>query len=1103
MTGSVPVVVRAGRPLTPMQRPLWVSQRRNPTAPVQNMALLTHIDGPIDVGRLVASFARVVDASDVLRTRIVDRDGTARVTLDAAPPETLVLDLDPTAALAWARDRVTVPIDMAVRGHDSAVLRHPDGTVSWYLALHHTITDATSSALVFEATAAAYHGSEPTIASYYAWAARSGQSNAGTAPAGGGDRVGPEAEAEDPATARGRARWQQAASHWQARRSAPGIERLYQPVRNGSGAGPVTEAARLPVELDDDLATRIGHRLEGDLALLSPDLGWTVLLITVTAAYLHQVAGAAEAAIGLPVHNRSEPETRTLIGPLMEMFPVDVRIDRGDTFRTLHKRVGRAVMATLNRSAPGTAPAGDVAAVVNVIRRGAVGSFGSLRTRTEWVHSGAIDASHLLRVQLTAYQGGGPDDRPALVLDINRGAAGPDHLERASGHFRSLLQTAVEDPDTPVSHPVLGSEERALLSQWETAADFPSETPGLVAELEEALAKRSNVALRDGSRSWTGAELWQRSGQVADALRARGVGPGRRVGIEMDRSAEAVIAILATLRAGGSFVPLDPRQPAARRRSLADRAGCDPVLTTLPLTTLPHPVPDEPPAEDTSWPRPAGEHEAYLLFTSGSTGEPKGVPISHEGIARYLRFAGESYLHRHPMGTEGRRLVVPLFSALTFDLTMTSLFLALLTGGELIVIRPDGPAALAAIAAEPRIDWLKATPSHLEVLARMLPPEHGLTTVVVGGEAFGAGLARRLLAHRRDLTVFNEYGPTEAVVGCMIHLVDPDDLADHHEVPIGRPAPGVTLRIVGPELERVPIGAAGELLISHRGLTAGYLDGTGGRSAEPDADPFVVLDGLRFYRSGDLVRLADPQTAIYLGRIDEQVKVGGIRLEPTEVEDALASHPAVARAAVRLWSPRVAQPDRRCVRCGLPSNVPGASFDEDGVCRSCHDYDRIAPQAEAWFRTVEDLVAKRDEARRRRTGRYDCLHLLSGGKDSTYALYRLVELGFEPYALTLDNGFISEGAKDNVRRSVAELGIDHEFVTTDAMEAIFRDSLHRHSNVCHGCYKTIYTLATTRAVELGIPLIVTGLSRGQLFETRLIPAQFRPSGSTPRRSTGR
>jgi amino acid adenylation domain-containing protein len=315
----------------------------------------------------------------------------------------------------------------------------------------------------------------------------------------------------------------------------------------------------------------------------------------------------------------------------------------------------------------------------------------------------------------------------------------------------------------------------------------------------------------------------------------------------------------------------------------------------------------------------------------------------------------------------------------------------------------------------------------------------------------------------------------------MIHESLPEE--PWADVPIGRPAPGVELRVLDRYLHPVPIGSPGELCISHRGVTGGYL-------GSDEAGPFVDLGGRRFYRSGDLVRFVAPGVLTYLGRADEQIKVGGIRLDPTEVEQQLEAHPAVARAAVRMWRPRWRQPDRHCLRCGLPSNVPGADFDDSGVCSICHQYDRIKDHADVYFKSLDDLVAERDRARAERQGRYDCLHLLSGGKDSTYALYKLVELGFEVYAVTLDNGFISEGAKANARKSVTDLGVDHEFITTDAMNDIFADSLGRHSNVCHGCYKTIYTTATARADELGIPVIVTGLSRGQLFETRLIPQQF-------------
>ncbi|MDY7105944.1 MAG: amino acid adenylation domain-containing protein [Actinomycetota bacterium] len=1042
-----PVALRRGVEITPMQRALWTSQRRNPTAPLQNMALLSHVQAPVDPDRLRDAFAAVVAASDVLRSRVVADDAGAAVRVGDEDAVTEVIELNRADAHAWAQQRVATPIDLAVRGYDSAVLVHADGTVSWYLALHHVITDATSSLLVYEATAAAYRGEVVDLDSYYGWA-RDLRSRP--------DR-----------------RRDRASEHWAGREPAPRVGRLYRAVTR-----PGPTSSRAPVPLDRQLLSRVGERLQGDLRVLSDDLSWASLLVTSAAAYLHRVTGAERFSIGLPVHNRSDGVTRRLVGPIMEVFPVDVTVEPGDTYRDLHRRVGRAVMTTLRHAVPGTAPGNaDVEAVVNVIPRAGLGAFGPLPATTEWIHPGASDPSHLFRLQLTTY-----GDGIELVLDLNHAAAGARHRDRAPGHLTMVLEDLVTDPDRPLGHRSLcGPDELAATRRWGRGADAGPMPPPITHTLARSLTSTPGVVLSDGDRAWTGPQLWADVTATAGRLRGLGAGPGARVGVGLDRSAEAVVAILATMVTGASYVPIDPAQPEARRRRLAGRAG---VVTVIdhPDAVVLHT--DENP--DGASPGPAGpDDEAYLLFTSGSTGEPKGVPITHRGLARYLDVARRQYT-----GADAPP-VVPLFSALTFDLTVTSLFLPLCTGGHLVVVHEAGTAGLRRIAGDRRLTWMKATPSHLELLVRLVEggdgPGPALATLVVGGEAFPAALARRLDDTFAGVRIINEYGPTEAVVGCMIHEHDPEAFPDEVDVPIGSPAPGVTLRLLDRHGSDVPEGSPGELHIAHEGLTEGYLGAAAGD--DPDS-PFVMLDGVRFYRSGDLARLVDPHTLTYLGRADQQVKVGGIRLEPNEVAAALAEHPAIARAAVRLWSPRPGTAATHCTRCGLPSDVPGATFDDDGVCSSCHDYERIRDQAAVYFRTPDDLRAARDRARARRTGRHDCIHLLSGGKDSTYALYQLVEMGFDVYALTLDNGFISEGAKENVRRSVADLGIEHEFATTDAMNEIFRDSLERHSNVCHGCYKTIYTLATRRALDLGAPLIVTGLSRGQLFETRLVPAQF-------------
>ena len=251
------------------------------------------------------------------------------------------------------------------------------------------MTDAASSALVFEATATAYYDGTPSLGSYYQWVAD--------------------------ASARGSDRGDRALTYWRARASAPGIGRLYQPVRTpGACFGTAT---RVPLERDTLDALR--SRLDSDFALISEELAWSTLLVTATAAYVHRVAGVARFSVGLPVHNRSDPAARDLIGPVMEVFPVDVSVEADDTYRSLHKRVGRAVMKTLRHAVPGTAPQPDYEVVVNVIPNVTLGTFGSFETDTRWIHAGAADAGHLLRVQLSAY---GPDGL-GLALDVNHAAA--------------------------------------------------------------------------------------------------------------------------------------------------------------------------------------------------------------------------------------------------------------------------------------------------------------------------------------------------------------------------------------------------------------------------------------------------------------------------------------------------------------------------------------------------------------------------------------------------------------------------------------------------------------------------------------------------------
>jgi non-ribosomal peptide synthetase component F len=320
----------------------------------------------------------------------------------------------------------------------------------------------------------------------------------------------------------------------------------------------------------------------------------------------------------------------------------------------------------------------------------------------------------------------------------------------------------------------------------------------------------------------------------------------------------------------------------------------------------------------------------------------------------------------------------------------------------------------------------------------------------------------------------------------MIHRFDPATDQDG-SVPIGKPIRNAQLYILDQHLTPVPPGITGEMCVGGAGVARGYLKRADLTAAKFVENPFNT--GTTLYRTGDLARWSPDGQMQFLGRADDQVKVKGYRVELGEVESTLLTHSDVVSAVVTVFQPEnalSATPEKQCVQCGLPDNYPGAEFDDNGVCDTCREYNALKIRFEPYFKTVDDLQPILERAKTGRQGQYDCLVLYSGGKDSSFMLYQLVrELGMTPLVFSLDNGYISEEAKTNMRRVTDDLGVDLVFGRTPHMNAVFVDSLKRHSNVCDGCFKVIYTLGISLARQKGINTIFTGLSRGQLFETRL------------------
>ncbi|MEM9204034.1 MAG: amino acid adenylation domain-containing protein, partial [Actinomycetota bacterium] len=1054
------------------QRLIWASQRRHPTAPLANMAERLRIGGEIDADRFVAAVDAVVRQVDVLRS-VIEPDGERMTVLSAPPKHTLVIDLPADQIDAWSAERIAEPIDATTCVYDSVLLRHARDDWTWWYDIHHIGIDAWSAPRLAEAVSHAYaYDGPPANADLTPYA---------TSFATAEPVADPDERAER-------------AAAWRA--DADGVGGHAPLNLYGPRGDRTTAVARCPLP-DAAWHERLDDALTSDYRSLSTELSLLTISAMATAITARRLDGRNAVVVGVPVHHRTGRWGSDAIGPMMELYPLTVTFDDDETHRELFARTLRSVMQVLRRARPGESPDTPFDVVLNV-STARWEAFAGLPTQREWIPSGHVEPNHVLRVQVfDTYDPYADTRHRTWQLDLNEGLSVDGSHRALPDHFSAIVGGIIDRPDELAGRvPLLSDDERHALAQLNPApANRELDLPVHELVRRQLESEPGHIVAEHDGVTITAREFDDRADAVARSLCSQGLQPGQPVGLRMGRSIEVLLAIHGVLRAGGQFVFLDPDDPATRHDTIAADAELFTILDTLPPAS----------GVDVALPTVTLDATAYTLYTSGSTGLPKGVPISHRGLVDYLDFAISSYTD------PARPPWVPLHSALVFDLSITSLFLGILTGGRTVVFDREPVEALGAIARDERLTFFKGTPSQLDILTRVAPGPLSIETFVVGGEAFRRPTADRIIEQcAGPVRIFNEYGPTEAVVGCMIHEYDPA-IDTGTDVPIGSSAPGTRLVVLDSLGEVAPPGAWGELFVHRPGAATGYLNrpeltverfgpsplsetdrivAGADRAASTDHD---LLDGTVWYRTGDRVRVERPGVLVYGGRADDQLKVNGIRLEPAEVEAALVAQPTIDMALVRVWQPTdtatAAEPER-CVRCGLGVDVPGVEIDGLGVCSICHQFDEVEPQTRAWFKTPDDLDERQRAARARRTGDYDCLHLLSGGKDSTYALYQLVDRGWKVHALTLDNGFISEGAKENVRRSVADLGITHEFATTDSMNEIFADSLDRYANVCQGCYKTIYTLAVARAEQLGIPTIVTGLSRGQFFETRLVPHQF-------------
>lgn len=491
----------------------------------------------------------------------------------------------------------------------------------------------------------------------------------------------------------------------------------------------------------------------------------------------------------------------------------------------------------------------------------------------------------------------------SLHLEYNTDVFEAARISRIFVHLEVLLQSILADPNCPLHQlSILDSTEQNLLASYNnTAVEYPSNET-FVQWFEQQVGQTPDqIALAFGKKQLTYTELNEKANQIAHNLRKnQEIDPNDVIAVQMERSEWMIIAILGVLKAGAAYLPLAHDLPAARMAFMLEDSQAKLLLcddnrlestqatfgAQIRVTT----------AQQVSFQGSSANPElvnfitdlAYVIYTSGSTGKPKGVAIAHASLANYLHWCNDYYFAERPSAA------LPLFASIAFDMSITTLFSPLVRGGA-IVIYPEGETAdhlkqIFHLASGIKV--LKATPSHIDVIAALGLTETGVEQIIVGGEALLDRQVQTLLRLNPGIKIHNEYGPTEATVGCTIATID----LNNQHINIGHPIANTEILILDAYDHLAPLGCIGELAVAGSGLATGYLNNPELSAEKFVAHPFKA--GERLYKTGDLARWQADGQLEYLGRIDHQVKVRGYRIETGEIEQVLAKHPAIQSSVV-------------------------------------------------------------------------------------------------------------------------------------------------------------------------------------------------------------
>lgn len=940
-TPTIEVRARPDRiPLSFSQELIWMLDRATPGLTAYNMPMARRLSGPLDAAAVERALTSIVARHEILRTRLPAREGEPEQVIDAPSPVVLtVVDVSghesPVGeAERIVRERGRVPFDLAGEHMFRCTLVRlaPDDHV-FLVETHHIAFDGWSGTVLLDELAALYGAKKQTPRS-----AR-GDKGPDVVPTGALGATEEPALPPLPLQYADFAIWQreqlagarldELMTYWRAQLGDT-LEPLALPTDHPRTAAVTFAGGRKRIVIAPDTLT--------ELKALARKHDAT-LYMTLLAAYmtvLHRYSGRQSILVGSGSAGRTQLETEALVGYFANTLVVRGDFSGNPTFAEVLARVRDSALGAYDhqdvpleklvlelregKERLSDAPLFEVVFTMqNTIEQ--TGAMGDITIAPFGVDLGATKFDLTL---LTTER----DQGLALAIQYRSDLFDESTIERLLGHLRNTLESAVCDANMRISEmPLLAAKEEQELAAWNATSVDEGFTTTMTSLVEASVARAANrAAVVDGERTMTYGELDVRANQLANRLRSLVVTPGAPVALYMDRSIEAIVGLLGILKSGSPYVPIAADSPAVRLAQRIDEGGIGGVVSLAAHAEhVPAGVPticldrDADALSDESVMRPDVRIEpdslAYILYTSGSTGVPKGVGITHRNIVHYTR-AVSRVLGDVSASSSGDGLAAldgwafGLVSTLGADLGNTSLFPALCCGGTLVVLSSAAatePAAFADAVATQPLDVLKITPNHLQALmagkqgadlARVLPKRW----IITGGEALRWDLASQLLG-AKSCRVLNHYGPTEATVGVCTFEITAGSMAEEKSggaqtVPVGSPLANTTAHVLDAHLQLMPVGIPGELYLGGAGIAAGYV-GQPLLTAEKFLDDrFATWTGARLYRTGDRVRRRESGRIEFLGRADDQVKVRGYRLELGDVEHELRQHPGIADVVV-------------------------------------------------------------------------------------------------------------------------------------------------------------------------------------------------------------